>query len=77
VSPRGDRATVVLKRNGKLQLTPVSADGAAHQSFGAGIDVRGTSTWSSDANWIATGGSDAQGAGLFKIRWAAATLFAS
>jgi len=58
---------VVLKRNGKLQLTLVSADGAAHQSFGAGIDVRGTSTWSPDANWIATGGSDAQGAGLFKI----------
>ena len=33
VSPMGDRVTVVLKRNGKLQLTLVSADGAAHRSF--------------------------------------------
>jgi Tol biopolymer transport system component len=45
----------------------VSADGAAHRSFAPEINVRGTSTWSPDAKWIATGGSDAQGAGLFKV----------
>ena len=67
VSPLGDRVTVVLKRNSKLQLTLVSADGAAHRSFAQAINVRGTSTWSPDAKWIATGGSDAQGAGLFKV----------
>jgi len=67
VSPLGDRVAVVLKRQGKLQLTLVSADGADHRSVAEGIDVRGTSAWSPDAKWIATGGTDAQGAGLFKI----------
>src|SRR5437899_1079018 len=67
VSPLGDRVTVLLKRNGKLQLTLVSADGAAHRSFAPEINVRGTSTWSPDGKWIAAGGSDPQGAGLFKV----------
>jgi serine/threonine protein kinase/Tol biopolymer transport system component len=67
VSPLGDRVAVVLKRQGKLQLTLVSADGADHRSVAEGIDVRGTSAWSPDASWIATGGTDAEGAGLFKI----------
>ncbi len=49
VSPLGDRVAVVLRRQGKLQLTLVSADGADHQSFAESIDVRGTSAWSPDA----------------------------
>jgi Tol biopolymer transport system component len=67
VSPRGDRIAVVLQKASRLQLTVVSADGAVHQSLGEGIDVRGSSAWSPDATWIATGGIDAQGPGLFKI----------
>jgi Tol biopolymer transport system component len=67
VSPGGDRVAVVLGKQGILQLTLISAEGADHQSFAEGIDVRGTSAWSPDAKWIVTGGSDAQGAGLFKI----------
>ena len=67
VSPLGDRVAVVLKRQGKLLLTLVSADGAVHRTVAEGIDVRGTSAWSPDAKWIAIGGIDAQGAGLFKI----------
>ena len=67
VSPLGDRVAVVLGKQGKQQLTLISADGADHQSFADGIDVRGTSAWSPDAKWIVTGGSDAQGDGLFKI----------
>ena len=67
VSPLGDRVAVVLKRQGKLQLTLLSADGANHRSFAESIDVRGSSAWSPDAKWIATGGTDAQGAGLFMI----------
>ena len=31
------------------------------------IDVRGTPSWSPNGEWIVTGGSDAQGPGLFKI----------
>jgi serine/threonine protein kinase/WD40 repeat protein len=67
VSPLGDWVAVVLKRQGKLLLTLVSADGAVHRTVAEGIDVRGTSAWSPDAKWIVTGGTDAQGAGLFKI----------
>ena len=67
VSPPGDRVAVVVKAQGKLQLTIVSADGANHQSLAQSIDVRGTSAWSPDARWIVTGGNDADGAGLFKI----------
>jgi Tol biopolymer transport system component len=67
VSPAGDRVAVVLGKEGKLQLTLISADGADHQTFAQSIDVRGTSAWSPDAKWIVTGGTDAQGAGLFKI----------
>ncbi len=67
VSPLGDRVAVVMRKQNKLQLTVVSADGANHQSLAESIDVRGSSAWSPDAKWIATGGADAQGAGLFSI----------
>jgi Tol biopolymer transport system component len=67
VSPRGDRTAVVVTSQRKRQLVVVSADGAGHQSMAGAIDVRGTPSWSPDSEWIITGGSDAQGAGLFKI----------
>jgi serine/threonine protein kinase/Tol biopolymer transport system component len=67
VSPPGDRVAVVLGKQGRLQLTLISAEGADHHSFAESIDVRGTSAWSPDAKWIVTGGNDAQGSGLFKI----------
>jgi serine/threonine protein kinase len=67
VSPQGNRVVVVRRSGEKLQLTLVTADGADHRSFAEGLDIRGTSAWSPDAKWIVTGGSDAQGPGLFTI----------
>ena len=67
VSPDGRRVAVVLRRLGKLSLQIVSADGSASQALTESIDVRGAPDWSPDAKWIVTGGSDAQGEGLFKI----------
>ncbi len=67
VSPDGRRAAVVLREQGTLHLNLVSTDGAEQQPLAEVIDVRGTSAWSPDANWIVTGGTDAQGPGLFKI----------
>jgi Tol biopolymer transport system component len=58
---------IVLRRSGKRQLHVLSADGAELQPIAEGIDVQGTSYWSPDARWIVTGGSDANGPGLFKI----------
>jgi WD40 repeat protein len=67
VSPDGSRVAIVLRRSGKRQLAVLSADGAELQPIAEGIDVQGTSCWSPDGKWLVTGGSDANGSGLFKI----------
>jgi Tol biopolymer transport system component len=67
VSPDGGRVAIVLRRSGKLQLHVLSSDGAELQPFAEGIDVQGASCWSPDGKWIVTGGSGANGPGLFKI----------
>jgi Tol biopolymer transport system component len=67
VSPDGDRVGIVLRRSGKRQLHVLSADGAELHPIAEGIDVQGTSCWSPDGKWIVTGGSGANGPGLFKI----------
>jgi Tol biopolymer transport system component len=67
VSPDGGRVAIVIRRNGKRQLHVLSSDGAELQPIAEGIDVQGTSSWSPDARWIVTGGSDATGPGLFKV----------
>jgi Tol biopolymer transport system component len=61
------RAAVALRRNGKLRLHVLSADGAELQPLTDTIDGRGSSSWSPDEKWIATGGADASGDGLFKV----------
>jgi Tol biopolymer transport system component len=67
VSPDGGRVAIVLRRSGKRQLHVLSSDGAELQPIAEGIDVQGTSCWSPDGKWIVTGGSGANGPGLFKI----------
>jgi hypothetical protein len=67
VSPDGGRVAIVLRRSGKRQLHVLSSDGAELQPIAEGIDVQGTSCWSPDGKWIVTGGSGANGRGLFKI----------
>src|SRR4029078_9502497 len=58
VSPDGTRVAVVLRRQGKLHLHTVSADGAELQLVSSAIDVRGAVSWSPDGAWIAAGGDD-------------------
>src|SRR5260370_12044440 len=67
VSGDGGRVAIVLRRSGKRRLHVLSADGAELQPIAEGIDVQGTSCWSPDGKWIVTGGSGANGPGLFKI----------
>jgi Tol biopolymer transport system component len=67
VSRDGGRVAIVLRRSGKRQLHVLSADGAELQPIAEGIDVQGTSCWSPDGKWIVTGGTGANGPGLFKI----------
>jgi serine/threonine protein kinase/Tol biopolymer transport system component len=67
VSPDGTRVAVLLRSHGKLQLHSVSADGAELRLLTGAIDVRGCVSWSPDGKWIAAGGDDGRGPGLFKI----------
>ena len=67
VSPDGRRLTIVLRKQGKLRLNVVSADGSQQQPLADSIDIRGSSSWSPDGAWVVTGGNDGNGAGLFKI----------
>jgi len=68
VSPDGGRVAIVLRRSGKHQLHVLSSDGAELQPIAEGMVPQGSSCWSPDGRWILTGGSDAAGPGLFKIR---------
>lgn len=67
VSPDGLHVAVALKRQGRLRLHSLSADGAELQPLTEAIDVQGTGSWSPDGKWIVTAGNDGQGPGLFKI----------
>jgi Tol biopolymer transport system component len=67
VSQDGQLVAVVLTKNGRQQLTVMSADGTGARTVAAPITAQGTAAWSPDSAWIAIGGSDDQGPGLFKI----------
>jgi len=66
-SPDGRRVGVVLRRRGKLRLGLLSADGAEVHILADSIEVQDAASWSPDGKWIATGGNDGTGPGLFKI----------
>ncbi len=67
VSADGRSVAFGLRRQGRLQLYRLSADGGDLQRLADGMDVQGSADWSRDGKWIATGGVDASGPGLFKI----------
>jgi Tol biopolymer transport system component len=67
VSADGRQLAVILRRDGKLRLHVLSADGGDLQSLAEPIDIRGAVCWSPDAKWITAGGIDDRGPGLFKI----------
>jgi Tol biopolymer transport system component len=67
VSPDGRRVAIAVRRNGRLRLHVLSADGAELQALTEAIDVQGATCWSPDGRWIVTGGDAADGPGLFKV----------
>jgi Tol biopolymer transport system component len=58
---------VILRRLGKRTLHILSAEGADVRPLAPSLDVTGSASWSPDGDWIAAGGVDAAGPGLFKI----------
>jgi Tol biopolymer transport system component len=67
VSQDGKWVAFVLRRDGRLRLWIETADGTDPRLAAEKLDVQGAACWSPDSRWIATGGADAQGSGLFKI----------
>jgi serine/threonine protein kinase/Tol biopolymer transport system component len=72
VSRDGRQVALVVSRQGKRRLMVMSGDGTNARTLAESIDIIGVAglppaAWSPDAAWIVAGGSDTQGAGLFKI----------
>jgi hypothetical protein len=66
VSRDGTRVAIVLRRNGRVHLKILTAEGNEVQTL-SDIDARGTADWSPDNREIVTGGIGEQGVGLYKI----------
>jgi len=66
-SPDGRRVAFVLRKDGKLRLNTVSADGSDLQQLGGSLEVQGATSWSPEGKFIVTGGRDEKGAGVFKV----------
>jgi len=67
VSFDGHRVSFVLRRKGRLRLQVETEDGTEPQLLAEDLDVQGAPCWSPDGKWIATGGRNADGDGLFKV----------
>ncbi|HUQ88449.1 MAG TPA: protein kinase [Vicinamibacterales bacterium] len=67
VSPDGQTLAIALRRQGKLRLHLLRADGSELRALPDDIDVRGTAAWSPDGTALVTEGSDGSGTGLFLI----------
>ena len=67
IAPDGRRIAIVLRKEGKRRIHVISADGAELQPVAPTIDAQGSTAWSPDGNWIATGGNHGIGEGKFQI----------
>jgi hypothetical protein len=67
VSLDGKHIAFPLRREGKIRVNVMNDDGTGLRSLAETIDIRGSGSWSPDGRWIAIGGMDTQGPGLFKI----------
>ena len=66
-SPDGSQVAFLVRRQRKLRLQVISADGGGLQELAEGLDAQGSPCWSPDAKWIAVGADDGKGPGLFKV----------
>jgi serine/threonine protein kinase/Tol biopolymer transport system component len=67
VSFDGRRVAVILRKQGKRTLYTLSVEGGDVRPLGETVDVASAAAWSPDGEWIAAGGNDGTGPGLFKI----------
>src|SRR6202008_4225338 len=72
VSRDGSQVAIVVKQDGKQRLSVMAANGTNARTLAPSIEIRGSNgqgiaDWSRDGDWIVAAGTDAQGAGLFRI----------
>ena len=72
VSPDGTQVAIVVRQEGKLRLSLMSANGTNARTLAPLITIqssagRGSADWSPDGTWIVAAGGDKDGPGLFKI----------
>ena len=63
----GRRVAIVIRRQGRLRLHVLAADGGEIRAVGDTVDVRGGASWSPDGRWIVVGGTEGGHDGLFKV----------
>ncbi|HEU4927074.1 MAG TPA: LpqB family beta-propeller domain-containing protein [Vicinamibacterales bacterium] len=66
-APDGKRVAVVVKESGYRRLAVMNEHGQGSQILAGSIDILGAPDWSPDGKWLAAGGRDKEGAGLFAI----------
>jgi TolB protein len=67
VSRDGQRVALVLRRDGKLRLHVLTAEGGELRALADSIDVRGAASWAPDGKWIVVRGNEDGKPGLFKV----------
>jgi Tol biopolymer transport system component len=74
VSPDGSSVALLVRQDGKLRVSVMTADGTNAHTLAPSIEVRGSggqgaADWSPDGQWlvVAVSGSDAVASGIFKI----------
>jgi serine/threonine protein kinase len=70
VSRDGSQVAIVVNQGGKQRISMMAANGTNARTLAPSIEIRGSLgsiDWSRDGEWIVAAGSDAQGAGLFRI----------
>jgi serine/threonine protein kinase len=67
ISADGKSVAFALRRNEKLGLHVMTAEGTQLRPLSGDVDVRGTASWSPDGKWMVVAGSDRNGQGLFKL----------
>jgi Tol biopolymer transport system component len=67
IDPEGKFAALLVKQEGKRTLWVVGSDGSQPHQVDDTLNIAGSVSWSPDGKWIAAGGNDGGGAGLFKV----------
>jgi len=72
VSPDGSSVAILIRQDGKLRASVMTADGTNARSLAPSIEVhgsggQGSAEWSPDSAWLVVAGSDAAGPGIFKV----------